>query len=179
MKTVNLRITGMHCASCSTLVAKALQRTQGVITANVNLSTEKARIEYDENVSDTAKLIEVVKKKGYGASVSTEADKSVDELEKKKELSELKKLLIGSFALALPAFLIGMVYMDFPYRIYVLFMLSTPIQFIAGARFYRGAWAAFQNKTSNMDTLIAIGTSAAYFLQRCSDADKAHGRPVL
>ncbi|MFH1056152.1 MAG: cation transporter, partial [Candidatus Altiarchaeota archaeon] len=162
MKKVNLRITGMHCASCSALVTRGLQKTEGVLSANVNLSTEKAHIEYDEGKTDVPRLIEAVKKKGYGASVSTEADKSVEELEKKKEIENLKMLLTGSLMLAVPAFLLGMVFMEFPYRIYLLFLLATPIQFIAGARFYRGAWAALQNRTSNMDTLIAVGTTAAY-----------------
>jgi P-type Cu+ transporter len=162
VKKVNLKITGMHCASCSTLVQRGLQKTEGVLSANVNLSTEKARVEYDESKADVARLIEAIKKKGYGASVSTDADKTVEELEKKREITQLRTLLIASAALAAPAFLIGMVFMEFPYRIYVLFLLSTPIQFIAGARFYRGAWAALKNRTSNMDTLVAVGTTAAY-----------------
>jgi len=162
VKKTNLKITGMHCASCSTLVQKGLQKTEGVISANVNLSTEKAQVEYDEGKIDVSRLIEAVKKKGYGASVSTDADKSLEELEKKREIAGLRTLLMGSLILAVPAFLLGMVFMDFPYRIYVLFLLATPIQFIAGARFYRGAWAAFRNRTSNMDTLISVGTTAAY-----------------
>jgi len=163
MKKVNLKITGMHCASCSALVTKGLAKTEGVLSANVNLSTEKAHVEYDETRADVAKLIEAVKKKGYGAAVSTEADKTVEELEKKREISGLRTLLAFSAALSVPAFLLGMVFMEFPYRLYLLFLLSTPIQFIAGARFYRGAWAALRNRTSNMDTLVAVGTSAAYF----------------
>ncbi|MFH0863049.1 MAG: heavy metal translocating P-type ATPase [Candidatus Altiarchaeota archaeon] len=161
-KKINLKISGMHCASCSALVTRGLQKTDGVVSANVNLSTEKAHVEYDESKLDVPKLIEAVKKKGYGATVSTEADKGLEELEKKREIVELRRLLIGSVAIALPAFLIGMFIMDFPYRIFVLFLLCTPIQFIAGSRFYRGAWAAAQNRTSNMDTLVAVGTSAAY-----------------
>jgi len=163
MKKVNLKVTGMHCASCSALVTKGLTKAEGVINANVNLSTEKAHVEYDETKTDVTKLIEAVKKRGYGASVSTEADKSVEELEKKREITQLRTLLIGSVILAVPAFLLGMLYMEFPYRIYLLFLLSTPIQFIAGSRFYRGAWAALKNRTSNMDTLVTVGTSAAYF----------------
>jgi len=162
MKKVNLKITGMHCASCSALVTRGLAKTEGVLSANVNLSTEKAQVEYDEAKVDVQKLIEAVKKKGYGAAVSTEADKTVEELDKKREIEELGRLLAFSIALAVPAFLLGMFFMEAPYRLYLLFLFSTPIQFIAGARFYRGAWAAFRNRTSNMDTLIVVGTTAAY-----------------
>ncbi len=162
MKKVNIKVTGMHCASCSTLVQKGLQKTEGVLSANVNLSTERAHVEYDETKADIQKLIDAVKKRGYGASISTDADKNIEELEKKAEIEQLKTILYASILLAVPAFIIGMVLMDLPYRIYVLFLLSTPIQFISGSRFYRGAWAALRNRTSNMDTLIAVGTSAAY-----------------
>jgi len=75
MRKINLKITGMHCASCSALVTRGLTKTEGVLSANVNPST-KAHVEYDEAKVDAAKLIEAVKKKGYGAAVSTEADKS-------------------------------------------------------------------------------------------------------
>ena len=163
MKKVIIKIGGMHCASCVSLVTRALNKTDGVLNANVNLSTEKAQIEYDESKVNVQKLIEAIKGKGYDARVSIEADKSVEELEKKEELKKTSLILTLSAVLAIPAFLLGMVFMDFPYRIYLLFLLSTPVQFIVGARFYIGAWAALKNKTSNMDTLIAVGTSAAYF----------------
>ncbi len=162
MKKVNLKITGMHCASCSALVTRGLSKTEGVLSANVNLSTEKAHVEYDEGRADVQRLIDAVRKKGYGAAVSTEADKTVEELDKKREIEGLRLLLSFSIVLAVPAFLLGMIFMEFPYRLYLLFLLSTPIQFIAGARFYSGAWAALRNRTSNMDTLIVVGTTAAY-----------------
>ncbi len=164
MRKITLNVKGMHCASCVAVVEKALKKTPGVSSAVVNLSTEKAQVEYDEAVADVGKLISAVKSKGYGARVSTEADKSIEDLEKRKELEAAKRLLLFSAALAIPALFIGMVFMDrIPYGIYIVFLLATPVQFIGGARFYRGAWAALKNRTSNMDTLVAVGTSAAYF----------------
>ncbi|VVB53637.1 putative copper-exporting P-type ATPase A [uncultured archaeon] len=163
MKT-NLRISGMHCANCSTLITRTLKKTPGVTDANVNLSTEKAAVDYDETKVSVQEIISAVKNKGYGAQVSTEADKTTEELEKKEELARTSKLLFFSVMLAVPAALLGMVFMErVPYAIYFLFLLATPVQFIAGARFYKGAWSALKNKTSNMDTLVALGTSAAYF----------------
>lgn len=164
MKKTTLNITGMHCASCVTVLEKALMKTDGVVSANVNLSTEKAVVEFDESKASVQVLINAVKNRGYSARVSTEADKSFDELEKKGELTRMKQLLAFSLMLSVPAAFIGMVFMeDVPYAIYLLFLLATPVQFISGARFYSGAWAALKNRTSNMDTLIAVGTSAAYF----------------
>jgi Cu+-exporting ATPase len=164
MKKITLKVSGMHCASCVAVVEKALKKTDGVVSAGVNLSSEKAQVEFDEGKTDVAALISAVKNRGYAARVSTEAGKSFDELEKKEELRKTEQLLAASILLSAPAALIGMVFMeDVPYAIYILFLLATPVQFIAGARFYRGAWAALQNRTSNMDTLIAVGTSAAYF----------------
>ncbi|MCX6695047.1 MAG: heavy metal translocating P-type ATPase, partial [Candidatus Altiarchaeota archaeon] len=164
MKKVTLSVKGMHCASCVAVVEGALKNTPGVSDARVNLSTEKAQVEYDDSKVEVSNLISAVKGKGYDARVSTEADKTLEELEKKRELALMSNLLYFSVALALPALLVGMVFMDeIPYGIYVLFLLATPVQFISGARFYRGAWAALKNRTSNMDTLVAVGTSAAYF----------------
>ena len=162
MDKARLKISGMHCASCVAVVERALKKTEGVNGAKVNLATETAEVDYDKSAVAVPQLIDAVKKKGYGASVSTSADKSVEELEKKQEIAELRNLLMMSIALAVPAFLLGMILMDVPYRIYLLFLLATPVQFIAGARFYRGAWAALKNKSSNMDTLVALGTTVAY-----------------
>lgn len=162
MDKTKLAIKGMHCASCVTVVERALKKTDGVSGARVNLATETAEVEYDKNKVSIQQLIEAVKKRGYIASVSMAVDKSVVELEKKQEIANLRKVLYFSIALSVPAFLLGMVFMDVPYRIYLLFLLATPVQFIAGARFYRGAWAALKNKSSNMDTLVVVGTTVAY-----------------
>ena len=163
MKKVKLKISGMHCASCVTTISRRLNKTGGVQKASVNLANEKAYIEYDEQKVDIPQLIEIVKGSGFDARVSTDADKKSEEVEKARMEKNSKIMLIFSIILAVPAFLLGMVFMDFPYRTYILFLLATPIQFIAGARFYKGAWASAKNHTTNMDTLIVIGTTAAYF----------------
>ena len=168
-KKITLSIQGMHCASCATLITKALTKTQGVSYANVNFSTAKAAIEYDPSVVETVDLIKAIKSKGYSASPFTdvEAEKKL----RRKELNRLEGLFIVSLTLSLPAVLIGMFLMsdglfffglELPYAMYVLFFLATPVQFFVGWGFYKGMWAALKNKTANMDTLIAIGTSAAY-----------------
>src|SRR3989338_4127927 len=170
MKNVSLQVSVMHCASCSTIITRALLKTEGVKNANVNYSTGKATVDYEESKVNENKLIEVIKSKGYGAKVSV-GDLDL-KLEREKEIKRLKKLFIISLIFSIPALIIGMFFMEegiiytgFESHLmhYFLWLLATPVQFYVGASFYKGTWAALKNKTANMDSLIAIGTSAAYF----------------
>ena len=164
MKKLTLKISGMHCVNCATNITKALKNTVGVSSVNVSFASGKAIVEYDEKKTDTAKIIDVIKGLEFSAQVSTEKDRSREDLEDKEELAKMRRMLLFSIVLALPALVIGMFFMqESIYVGYILFLLATPIQFIAGASFYKGAWGALKNKTSSMDTLVALGTSAAYF----------------
>ena len=91
MKKTIIKVSGMHCASCVTVLTKALTKTEGVKSANINFSTEKASIEYDPKILDERKLVDTIKKKGYDGHVVKEHDHSiaVDESKKKKELNRL------------------------------------------------------------------------------------------
>jgi len=161
MKKTELSINGMHCASCSVLLTRALSKAEGVKTANVNYAAGKALVEFDERATNEQNLIEVVKSKGYSANIGV--DREREKQMRENEIKELKKLLMIGAALSIPALIIGMFLMEFPYRMEILFILATPVQFYIGKNFYLGAWSALQNKSANMDTLIAVGTSAAYF----------------
>ncbi len=161
MEKTTLRITGMHCASCAALVDKSLKKLEGVDSSNVNFSTSKATVSYDPKKVDIDKLIEAVKNRGYGAALGG------DQLEEqKKEIESLRKTFMFSLFFAVPAFIIGMVFMWLgimvPYQEYILWILATPIQFYVGWRFYKGTWNALKNRSADMDTLIALGTTAAY-----------------
>jgi P-type Cu+ transporter len=167
MKKIDLQISGMHCASCATILTKTLKKVNGVKDANVNYSTARATIEY-ENV-EIKTFIKAISKRGYGATIYKSDKRSEDNHAKilKKEKNHFKHLfIVGSF-FAIPAFIISMVFMwlgiHVPYEGYILWALATPIQFYVGYGFYQGAWIGFKNKTANMDTLIVLGTSAAYF----------------
>ncbi len=165
MKTT-LQISGMHCASCVTILTRALNKVPGVKSATVNYSTEKAAVEFDDTQTKVADLINAVKGKGYGAKVATvftAGSLGQEEKLKQKEVTNLKRTVIMSAILSVPALLLGMVFMDVPYRLFILWFLSTPVQFYFGRSFYQGAWASLKNKSANMDSLIALGTSAAYF----------------
>ena len=161
-KTI-IKIQGMHCASCATILNKALSKAEGVKNASVNFSTERASIEYEPKQTDEDKILRVIKSKGYQGFVLKEVDSQKEQKIKIEELRKLKSKLIISIFLSLPALILSMVLMDMiPGAQYLIWILATPVQFYIGATFYRGAWHALKNKTSNMDTLIALGTSAAY-----------------
>lgn len=171
-KRVNLSLSGMHCTSCAGLIERALKKVDGVKEAHVNFAAEKASVIFDENTSSTDDLIYAIEKAGYKASIPNEND---TEFEAKKKQQEIKgqftKFLI-SFVLSLP--MLYFMLLDFfkflpggtiflPYIGIVSFILTFPIQFGIGAGFYKGMWSALRMKTFNMDSLIAIGTSVAFF----------------
>ncbi|MEN6517485.1 MAG: heavy metal translocating P-type ATPase [Methanospirillum sp.] len=160
MRKVEINVDGMHCGSCATLISRALTKTPGVVTANVNYASRKARVEFDESQLDEQKLVSLIASKGYGATIGVAPD--TERRVREKEISDLKRYLAFSALFAVPAFLLGMVFMNVPYRVLLLFLLATPVQFVVGKNFYLGAWSALKNRIGTMDTLIAIGTSAAY-----------------
>ncbi|MFA6889311.1 MAG: heavy metal translocating P-type ATPase [Candidatus Woesearchaeota archaeon] len=170
MKKITLDISGMHCASCATLINNKLGKESGVSYANVNLTTEKASVDYDESKTDEKKIISIIESLGdYKAKIMNKNINNQDYETKKREkhLKKIKNTFLFSLAFAIPAFLIGMVFMwigiEIPYSSYILFLLATPVQFIVGWDIYKSAFSALKSKSANMDTLIAIGTSAAYF----------------
>ena len=171
-KRIRLSLTGMHCASCAGLIERSLKKVNGVKEANVNFAAEKASVVFDENKSSIDDLVKTVEKAGYKANYNTQED---PELERKKRHREIKTLFnkfLGSFILSSP--MLFFMLFDFfswvPGRVFltpfigiISLILATPVQFIFGASFYKGMWSALRMKTFNMDSLIAIGTSTAYF----------------
>jgi len=165
VKKTTISIKGMHCASCAVNIEKSLKKTKGIKNANVNFSTEKAVVEFDSKVVKEDSLVAVPKKMGYSAEIFTEEHRGKGDKLQEKEIKTLRLKLILGFLFATPAFILGMLFMKdpVPFQDYILWFLATPVQFYIGSQFYRGAWAALKNKTSDMDTLVAMGTSAAYF----------------
>jgi Cu+-exporting ATPase len=167
MEKTILTITGMTCANCVNTVTKALAKTDGVTEVNVNFATEKATVAFDEKKIDADNLISIVKDRGYGAEVyDPGADLAKQQEAQRREIAKVRRLFFMSLFFAVPSFIISMVLMGLgiviPYQGYILWLLATPVQFIVGARFYRGMWGALKNWSANMDTLVATGTSAAY-----------------
>lgn len=171
VEKVSLPIQGMTCASCVSRVEKAIRSVKGVLRANVNLATEKAMIEYIPEVVSIGDFKKVVEDIGYRILEVKEEDLVERErLTRESELSTLKwKFIIG--AILLGPILILMYGAGFLEKgvgfsrqtnFFIQFLLATPVQFWAGRQFYVGFWKALRHKTSDMNTLIAVGTSAAY-----------------
>jgi Cu+-exporting ATPase len=159
---VDLKITGMHCAACARSVERSLKRTPGVDQAGVNFATEEATVIFDDQAVQVGDLIASVQKAGYGALLPT-AGNGRARLDENREYRATRSRLV--VAMVATAFIMLASYLrPFPPRVteWVLLALATPVQFWAGWQFYRGTWIALRNRSADMNTLIALGTSAAY-----------------
>ncbi|UBH15685.1 heavy metal translocating P-type ATPase [Macrococcus armenti] len=158
-------ITGMTCAACSNRIEKVLNKQNGIQHATVNLSTETAMVEYyPGNISDDD-IIARIKKLGYGATLQ-----SVEKVDRKAlGLKHKKRKLIISALLSLPLLLTMLTHLFGLHLPHILmnplfqFLLAFPVQFIIGWQFYSGAYKSLRSGSANMDVLVALGTSAAFF----------------
>ncbi|MCL5095704.1 MAG: heavy metal translocating P-type ATPase [Patescibacteria group bacterium] len=169
---INLSISGMHCTSCAGIIERSLKKLDGVIEAHVNFTAEKASVVFNENLVSKEKLLEAISKAGYKAAVVEEGKGEEEGKKKEQEIKELFNRFIISLILSAP--MLYFMFFDFfkflpgsaallPYVGIISLILSTPVQFIIGSGFYKGMWSSLRMKTFNMDSLIAIGTSVAYF----------------
>lgn len=164
-KTVSFHVSGMHCASCASNVQRKLKKTQGVLEAQVNYANEQATISVDESRFSEDEAKNAVSQLGYTAHIGVSDATDISEKEREKELRSLK-LKLGISGVLTVLLLIGAMVPfapDFLKNPIVMLFLATPVQFWVGKRYYQSAWSALLNKTTNMDTLIALGTSVAYF----------------
>ncbi|MGM0845790.1 MAG: heavy metal translocating P-type ATPase [Bacillota bacterium] len=169
---VEFEITGMTCAACSARIEKVLNKTEGVSKANVNLALEKASVEYNPTLISPADLAKRVEKLGYGAREAADENSEEKADYREREIQKQQRKFILSMVLSLPLLWAMVSHFEFTSFIYlphalmnpwVQFALATPVQFYVGKQFYVGAYKALKNKSANMDVLVALGTSAAYF----------------
>jgi len=172
-----LPILGMTCASCVSRVERALRRPPGVLKANVNLATEKATVTFVPGQASRADLVAAVKAAGYdvvaepAAGAVDAAAPAIDAAEAARGAAyrALKRKVSVGFALSIVIFAGTMQPDWFPFlpawlhNGYVLWALATPVQFWVGGQFYTTAWSALRHGGTTMNTLIAMGSSAAYF----------------
>jgi len=159
-------IKGLHCASCVRLTERALKGVPGVKNAVVNLATEKATIIYDEYKCTPVELADSIAKTGYKLELAQKSDVT-EHMEKENELTDLRNKVVVSLFLG---FLI--LWGSFPGLIntsplflrsfWVQLLLALPVQFWAGLMFYKATIPALKNRTANMDTLVALGTTVAF-----------------
>ena len=160
-------VSGLTCASCVGRVEQALTKVPGVLEANVNLANERATVEYLAGEVEPRELEKAVEGAGYG--VIREGERSTVEHSHERDYRKLRTDFILAAALT-AVILVGSLPHMFEFMLPIptgllnlgLLLLATPVQLWAGWRFYRGAWAALKHGQANMNTLVVIGTSAAY-----------------
>ncbi|MBT2559288.1 copper-translocating P-type ATPase [Hymenobacter sp. ISL-91] len=174
-KTETLDIEGMTCASCASFVEKSLTRTPGVQRAMVNFATEKATIEYLPAQATPATLKEAVVKAGYGVTERAPDTSAADrqaEIDQQKALAyvKLKRRFWVATVLAILIMPLSMLMLwpammarvNMHWLNYGLLVLTLPVLFYSGREFFTSAWNGFKHRAANMDTLIAVGTGAAF-----------------
>ncbi|MCW3000216.1 MAG: heavy metal translocating P-type ATPase [Solirubrobacterales bacterium] len=161
---VELPITGMTCASCATRIERRLNRLEGV-TATVNYATERAAVSFAEGAATTEQLVDTVRAAGYDAVLPTQAGSGEADAEDagERHLRALRTRLVVSALLSLPVLLLSMVpALQFDNWQWLAWNLATPVVFYAGWPFHQAAWANARHATATMDTLISVGTLAAW-----------------
>ncbi|MFB5194434.1 heavy metal translocating P-type ATPase [Neobacillus sp. KR4-4] len=165
---LKLDITGMTCAACSSRIEKVLNKMDGV-QANVNLAMETAAISFDTEQVSSNDIIAKIEKLGYGARFDEAEQK---QQYKEEELQRKKRKFLLSVILSIPLLYtmlahipldLGLVMPHLLMNPWFQLLLATPVQFYIGGQFYVGAFKALKNKSANMDVLVTLGTSAAYF----------------
>ncbi|MEK5523967.1 heavy metal translocating P-type ATPase [Heyndrickxia sp. FSL W8-0423] len=171
MEKTEFDISGMTCAACANKIEKRLNKLDGVDKATVNFALETVLVEYNPEHISVPEMKEAIKKLGYTLEQKKEnAGEQVDH--RQKEIEKQQGKFIFSLILSFPLLWAMVSHFKFTSFIWlpdmfmnpwVQFALATPVQFIVGKQFYVGAFKALRNKSANMDVLVALGTSAAYF----------------
>lgn len=168
--TTTFQIKGMTCAACATRIEKVVGKTDGVLDIQVNLALEKGKVTYDPAKIDSSRIAERVNRLGFTAIALSDHKKKAPD-----HKNEIRRLVIKCFVsvlLSLPLVWAMVAHIPFLAFVYVpalflnpLFQLivTFPIQFIIGFSFYRGAWNSLRHQSANMDVLVVLSTSAAFF----------------
>jgi P-type Cu+ transporter len=176
LERCDLTVKGMHCASCTTRVENALKRVPGVQGATVNLLAERAAVQFDPQQTTPNDLIAALDVAGYDGQVANldRFDPVLSAQQSRTDMAETQDLMrrfLLSLILTVPVLVMGMGphlglipmhWMMFRWWNWVQLVFTIPVLFWAGSGFFRGAWAALKQRSSDMNTLIAVGTSAAF-----------------
>jgi len=167
---VEIPITGMTCANCALTIERTLKRREGVLEAEANFASERAVVVYVPSLVTLDEIKQAIRDVGYEV-VEAEGERPLEDVEqaaREREIRGQRTRLIWGLALSLVILVLSMgvdlgLLPDFEGREVLLFLLATPVQFIIGWQFYRGAYKSLRAGSANMDVLIAMGSSAAYF----------------
>ncbi|MEA1948904.1 MAG: heavy metal translocating P-type ATPase [Thermodesulfobacteriota bacterium] len=171
---IELPITGMSCANCAANIERALyKKTTGIVASSVNFATERLTAEYISGVTSVNDMVSVIQKAGYGAILPDEVVEGEDAEQAARNAEirgQTRKFILGAI-FALPLFILSMgrdfnflgMWSHAPWVNWLFCALATPVQFYTGWDFYKGGVKSLKNKSANMDVLVAMGSSAAYF----------------
>ena len=174
-RRAELPVSGMTCANCANSIEKALSRhAHGVIRSSVNFATESVSVEYIPTETDLDEIVSVIKKAGYEAYIPEDTTHDPEDYEMAARSAEVRgqtKKFIAGVVFTLPIFVLSMgrdmhffgPWADAAIINWILFVLATPVQFYTGWDFYTGAYRSLLNRSANMDVLVAMGSSMAYF----------------
>jgi len=172
-KTVNIPVTGMSCANCALTVERTLKKVPGVVKASVNFASERASVEYMSSLTGIDEMVRAIEKAGYGAVRPDDALEGEDaELEARRaEIKDQTAKFVVGLAFTIPLFTLSMG-RDFgllghwahaSWVNWLFLTLATPVQFYTGWDYYTGGFKSLRNRSANMDVLVAMGSSVAYF----------------
>lgn len=167
---VEFDVVGMTCSACANRIEKRLNKIDGVDQANVNFALETVTVSYNQSETDPDEMKTIIKKMGYELKEKENQAEKIDH--KAAEIKKMQRKFILSAVLTLPLLwtmvahfeILSFLYLpDILMNPWIQLILATPVQFLIGAQFYKGAYTALRNKSANMDVLVSLGTSAAYF----------------
>ena len=170
-KQTAFAIRGMHCSSCADIIERQVKKLPGVKEARVSFAGERAQVVFNPATASEQQIIERIRRAGYEAEVASSVTPESEHKRRAEEIKRWRTKFWWGFGFSVP--MLYFMFLDFfsflpgavvlmPWIGIVSFILATPVQFVIGAGFYKGMWSSLRMKTFNMDSLIAIGTSAAF-----------------
>ena len=173
-QTNELTLTGMTCTNCAATIDRILNnKVAGIIKADVNFTAERAAIEYIPSITDLDHIISILNKAGYGAIApdTSETQEAASDIVRDAEIRHQTFQFIAGLVFTIPLFLLSMgrdmgfigSWAYHPAMNWIFLLLATPVQFYTGWDYYVGAIKSLRNKSANMDVLVAMGSSTAYF----------------
>jgi P-type Cu+ transporter len=164
-------VTGMTCANCAANIERSIKKLDGIENVSVNLATERADVAFNDARVAMNDIIARIQKAGYGAVLPDDDAPDAESIARDAEVrNQTRKFYVG-LAFTLPLFVLSMgrdmhmfgAWSQLPFMDWLFLLLATPVQFYTGWDFYTGGFRSLQNKTANMDVLVAMGSSTAYF----------------
>ncbi|KAH8554821.1 hypothetical protein BGW37DRAFT_481262 [Umbelopsis sp. PMI_123] len=182
--TVDLKVFGMTCASCVNSIERGLRNSPGIISVSVNLMTESAKVQFDRHITGVRAIVETIEDLGFNALVSDKtANAQIESLGKIREIKEWRRAFLLSLMFAVPVFIIAMILPEFSFGRFLLdirllpglylfdiiqLVLTIPVQFGIGKRFFVSAFKSLRHGTPTMDVLVSLSTASAFFFSSVS-----------